>query len=326
MKKNRKSNMRTFSIKRLLQLAMLMLVVTTAKANNTINHPTADPAIEGRWDLTVDMDGKSVPSWLEVRHSGLHMLTGSFVGAGGSARPVSRVNFKEGKISFTLPPQWEPEDRDIVVEGILQDGKLSGTIVGANGKTHNWTGVRAPDLRRAKQPVWGKQVKLFSGTDLKGWHTEGENQWQVKNGVLSSPRPGSNFISDQKFNDFKLHIEFRYPAESNSGVYLRGRYELQVADNKGMEPLKDYLGAIYGFIAPLQMVAKAPGEWQSYDVTLVGRTVSLVANGVQVICNQDIPGVTGGALDSNEGEPGPIMLQGDHGTIEYRNILITPAK
>jgi hypothetical protein len=324
MKKDRRINVDPGSMKRLLTVAVLLLTVSFTKANNT--HPAGDPAIEGRWDLTVDVDGKPVPSWLEVRHSGLHTLTGSFVGGGGSARPVSRVNFKEGKISFSLPPQWETEDRDISVEGSLQDGKLAGTITGADGKTHNWTGVRAPSLKRAKQPVWGKQVKLFSGTDLKGWHTEGENQWQGKNGILGSPRPGSNLISDQKFNDFKLHIEFRYPAESNSGVYLRGRYEIQVADNKGMEPLKDYLGAIYGFIAPLEMVAKAPGEWQAYDVTLVGRTVSLVANGVQVICNQDIPGVTGGALDSKEGEPGPIMLQGDHGTIEYRNIYITPGK
>lgn len=324
MKKGRRINMHPISVKRLLQLVMLLLVVTITKANNNINHPTGDPAIEGRWDLTIDVAGKQVPSWLEVRHSGLHTLVGYFVGAGGSARPVARVNFSDEKISFTLPPQWEPEDKDIAVEGSLQDGKLTGTITGSDGKTYNWVGVRAPVLKRAKQPVWGKQVKLFSGTDLKGWHTEGANQWEAKNGILNSPRPGSNFITDQTFNDFKLHIEFRYPKGSNSGVYLRGRYEVQVADSKGLEPLKDQLGAIYGFIAPTEMVAKAPGEWQSYDVTLIGRMVSVVANGVQIICNQEIPGITGGALDSKEGEPGPIMLQGDHGTIEYRNILITP--
>ena len=324
MKKGRGISMHPVSMKRLLQLAVLLLVVSFSKANNSNNQPAGDPAIEGRWDLTIDVEGKQVPSWLEVRHSGLHTLVGYFVGAGGSARPVSRVNFSKGKISFTLPPQWEPEDKDLAVEGSLQDDKLSGTITGSDGKTHNWTGVRAPVLKRAKQPVWGKQIKLFSGTDLKGWHTEGANQWEVKNGILKSPRPGSNLITDQKFNDFKLHIEFRYPKESNSGVYLRGRYEVQVADNKGMEPLKDYFGAIYGFIAPLEMVAKGPGEWQSYDITLVGRVVTVVANGVQIICNQEIPGITGGALDSKEGEPGPIMLQGDHGTIDYRNILITP--
>jgi hypothetical protein len=304
----------------------LLFVVSTSKANNLPGKSYGDPTIEGRWDLTINMEGKEVPSWLEVRHSGLHMLVGYFVGAGGSARPISRVNFSDGKISFTLPPQWEKENNDIVVEGTLQAGALAGTITGADGKTHNWAGVRAPSLRRKSPPVWGKQIKLFSGTDLKGWHAMGENQWVAKGGILQSPRPGSNLVTDQTFNDFKLHIEFRYPKESNSGVYLRGRYEVQVADNKGSEPLKDYFGAIYGFIAPNEMVAKDAGEWQTYDITLVGRIVTVVANGKTVICDQEIPGITGGAMDSKEGEPGPIFLQGDHGTIEYRNILITPAK
>lgn len=123
-----------------------------------------------------------------------------------------------------------------------------------------------------------------------------------------------------------MHIEFRYPKESNSGVYLRGRYEVQVSDSKGMPPLKDYLGAIYGFIAPLEMVAKEPGEWQTFDITLVGRLVTLVGNGKQIIYKQEIPGITGGAMDSNEAELGPIMIQGDHGPVEYRNIILTPAK
>ena len=135
-----------------------------------------------------------------------------------------------------------------------------------------------------------------------------------------------NIITDQTFNDFKLHIEFRYPEGSNSGVYLRGRYEIQVEDNRGQEPLSTFFGGIYGFITPNEMAAKAPGEWQTYDVTLVGRRVTVVANGKKIITDQIIPGITGGALDSKEGEPGPIMLQGDHGPVEYRNIIITPAK
>jgi hypothetical protein len=144
--------------------------------------------------------------------------------------------------------------------------------------------------------------------------------------VLKSPHSGSNIVSDQKFNDFKLHIEFRYPKESNSGVYLRGRYEIQVEDSKGKEPTVDFLGAVYGFIIPKKMMAKDAGEWQSYDITLIGRRVTLVVNGTQVITDQEIPGITGGALDSNEGEPGPLQIQGDHGPIELRNIVITPAK
>ena len=309
---------------------LLVLMIAGTLSSSFINPPHKffeGSPIEGRWDLTITIDGKQLPSWLEVHHSGLHMLVGQFVGVGGSARPISRVNFKEGKLNFSLPPQWEPEDRDIVVDGTLEGEKLSGTLVAANGKTYNWTGVRAPRLHRNEEPVWGKPEKLFNGKNLNGWHAEGENQWVAAEGsILRSPKPGSNIMTDKKFSDFKLHVEFRYPKGSNSGVYLRGRYEVQVMDSKGMEPQKDLLGAIYGFISPSEMMAKDPGVWQSYDITLVGRTVTLAVNGKTVICKQEIPGITGGALDSNEGEPGPIMFQGDHGTIEYRNIIITTPK
>ncbi|MFM2145426.1 MAG: hypothetical protein RL732_262, partial [Bacteroidota bacterium] len=163
--------------------------------------------------------------------------------------------------------------------------------------------------------------------DLTGWHASGKtNQWVVENGVLKSPRSGSNIISDQKFEDFKLHIEFRFPEHSNSGVYLRGRYEVQVEDSYGREPSSHLLGGVYGFLTPNEMAAKKAGEWQIYDITLVGRTVTVEVNGKKVINEQIIPGITGGALDSREGEPGPIMMQGDHGPIEYRNIVITPGR
>jgi hypothetical protein len=143
---------------------------------------------------------------------------------------------------------------------------------------------------------------------------------------LKSPKSGSNLITTQKFNDFKLHIEFRYQAGSNSGVYLRSRYELQIIDCLGQEPSSVLLGGIYGFLTPNENAAKAPGEWQSYDITLVGRRVTVVANGKTVICDAIIPGITGGAIDSKEAEPGPILLQGDHGPIDFRNIMITTAK
>jgi hypothetical protein len=306
--------------------ALTLFSASAIKANNHHFKKFEGSPIEGRWDLTVTVGGKELPSWLEVRHSGTHHLIGYFVGVGGSARPISKVNFSDGKMSFTIPPQWEKEDNDIVVEGTLTGDNLSGTIIGSDGKTNNWVGVRAPSLWRTSPPAWGKPITLFNGKNLNGWHAMGENQWQAVDGILRSPKPGSNLVTDQTFNDFKLHIEFRYPKESNSGVYLRGRYEVQVADNKGLEPLSIYFGGIYGFISPTEMVAKEPGEWQSYDITLVGRIVTIVANGKMIICSQTIPGITGGAINSKEGEPGPILLQGDHGTIEYRNIVITPAK
>ena len=276
--------------------------------------------------MTVTIDGKPSPSWLRVIHSGNHTLVGEWVSVSGSARPIAKVNYTGGKFSFSIPPQWESGPNDLSVEGTVAGNHLSGTVTYPDGKSYSWTAVRAPSLKRQKAPVWGAPIRLFNGRDLKGWHAMGDNQWKAENGILFSPKSGSNLVTDQKFNDFKLHIEFRYPKGSNSGIYLRGRYEVQVMDSKGNEPLSGELGGVYGFIAPSEQVAKNPGEWQSYDITLVGRMITLVANGKTIICNQEIPGITGGALDSNEGDPGPIYLQGDHGPVEYRNITLTPAK
>jgi hypothetical protein len=133
-------------------------------------------------------------------------------------------------------------------------------------------------------------------------------------------------MTERTFTDYTLHLEFRYPKGSNSGVYQRGRYEVQIEDSLTTEPQNDLLGSVYGFLSPSQVVAKKPGEWQSFDITLVGRMITVVANGTTVICNREIPGPTGGALDSDEGAPGPLLLQGDHGPIEYRNIVLRPAK
>ncbi|MPR35941.1 3-keto-disaccharide hydrolase [Salmonirosea aquatica] len=299
---------------------MLAVCISTVQAK-----PLATP-LEGRWDLTVDMNGKPAPSWLEVTHSGNHTLVGRFVSVSGSARPISEVHFQDGKFNFSIPPQWESGENDFSVQGTVQGDKMSGTLTTPDGKSHSWTGVRAPKLRRTSTPAWGKPIKLTEGNMIKGWHAAGTNQWTIQDGVLKSEKSGANLITDEKFDDFKLHVEFRIPKGSNSGVYLRGRYEVQVTDGKGMEPSYGELGGVYGFIAPSEMVAKEPGEWQSFDVTLIGRMITLDVNGQRVITNQEIPGITGGALDSNEGEPGPLYIQGDHGPVEYRNIVITPAK
>lgn len=282
--------------------------------------------IEGRWDITIDVEGKKLPSWLEIHRSGLRTLVGEFVGTGGSARPVSKVNFSNGNFSFSIPPQWEREDNDLIVKGILSGDSLSGNMTFSNGKTYSYVAYRAPELRRKSKPVWGKPIKLFNGKNLNGWHALGNNQWIVDSGFLRSPHSGANLITDNTFTDFKLHIEFRYPKGSNSGVYLRGRYEVQIEDTGGQEPVKNELGSIYGFLAPTELVAKGPGQWQSYDITLVGRMVTVVANGITIICNREIPGITGGALNSNEGDSGPLLIQGDHGPVDYRNIILTPAK
>jgi len=284
-------------------------------------------SVLGRWDITMKIGEREFPSWLEIHRSGVKMLVGEFVSAGGSARPISRVNLENGKLSFSIPAQWESQDKNFEFEGTLQADSLVGTIILPDGRNCKFSAVKAPSLTRTSKPVWGKSIKLFNDKDLTGWHPSGKtNQWVVENGVLKSPKPGSNIISDQTFTDFKLHVEFRYAAHGNSGVYLRGRYEVQITDYYEDTPPKDVLGSVYGFIKPNEKVATKPGEWVTYDITLIGRNVTIVVNGITTVNNQEIPGITGGALNSREGEPGPIMLQGDHEPIEYRNIVITPAK
>lgn len=283
-----------------------------------------ETAVIGKWDLVVQKDGEQLPSWLEIRKSGTSTLIGQFVYAFGSARPIAEIKVKANKFYFSIPKQWEGGKMDMSFEGQLDGDGIKGTMQYVDGKTYQWSGVKAPKLAYHKNPKWGSPIQLFNGKDLTGWKAMGENQWIVKDGVLTSPKSGANLVTESTFNDFKLHIEFRYPEGSNSGVYLRGRYEVQIEDNKGMEPSNILFAGIYGFLTPTEMVAKNAGEWQQYDITLIGRRVTVIANGVPVIIDRTIPGITGGALDSKEGSPGPFFIQGDHGPIEYRNIIVTP--
>jgi hypothetical protein len=286
----------------------------------------AQKVVMGRWDLVVQLPGGEQPAWLEVRHSGHQTLVGQFVGWHGSARPIARVDVDDSHLRFAIPPQWEQGTGDLTVEGQLQGDQLSGSMVTPDGTRVAWTGRRAPALRRAAPPKWGKPIQLFNGVDLAGWRVvQGNNEWQVADGVLRNVKIGGNLVTDQAFTDFQLHLEFRYAERGNSGVYLRGRYEVQVLDGPSEEPASDLQGAIYGFLTPSEIVTNGPDEWNTLDITLVGRLVTIVVNGKTVISEQAIPGITGGALDSDEGAPGPILLQGDHSPIEYRNIVLTPA-
>jgi hypothetical protein len=143
--------------------------------------------------------------------------------------------------------------------------------------------------------------------------------------VLSNRTPSSDLISRGKFRDFKLHLEVEVPPGGNSGIYLRGRHEVQVLDSWGKAPGSREMGGVYGQVTPTVNAARPAGEWQSYDITFVGRRVKVVLNRTTIIDFAEVPGITGGALDSDEGSPGPLMLQGDHTGIRYRNILVTPA-
>ena len=281
--------------------------------------------LEGKWNLTIEQEGNELPSWLEIRHSGFNTLVGRFTYAFGSARPVAEIE-KHGDdlFSFEIPPQWEPGASNMKFEGKIVGDRLEGSMVYVNGKTYSWTATKAPMLSYYDNAKEGKTIKLFNGKDLEGWIVKPGNQWTVINGILTSPKPGVNFVSEEKFNDFKLHAEFRYAEGGNSGLYLRGRYEVQIADNYGLEPSSVYFGGVYGLLTPNENVAMKAGEWQTFDITLVGRRVTVVANGKTIISNQNIEGMTGGALDNNEAEAGPIMIQGDHGPVEFRSLEITP--
>jgi 3-keto-disaccharide hydrolase len=307
--------------------AALMLAAGTFSGTLAQSGGASEPLL-GRWDLVVQRGTQTSPSWLEIERSGTARLVGQFVGSGGSARPIAKIEFTDGTFRFAIPPQWESNPRDLTFEGRLEGDRITGSITMGDGEKVTWSGTRAPSLRRAAPAAWGDPITLFNGKSLDGWQTVGghESQWGAVGGILQNAKSGANLVTVQKFEDFKLHVEFRVPKGENSGVYLRGRYELQVDDAAGLEPSAHHLGGLYGFIAPSENVARAAGEWQSMNVTLVGRMLTYELNGTTVICNREIPGITGGALDSAEADPGPLLLQGDHGPVDYRNIVITPAK
>ncbi|MGZ8413905.1 MAG: 3-keto-disaccharide hydrolase [Gemmatirosa sp.] len=289
----------------------------------------AEPPIVGRWDLRVTRpDGSIAPSWLEVTRSGNRALVGRFVGDVGSARPIARIDFADGTMRFAIPPQWEEGQTDLTVEGTFASERMTGSLVTPSGERRTWTATRAPSLRRAAAPRWGTPVRLFNGRDLTGWKNQGgDSRWRVVDGVLTNTASGGNLVTTRTFDDFKLHVEFRVPARGNSGIYLRGRYEVQVEDSGDRsELLPLHVGGVYGFLEPNENASRKPGEWQTYDITLVGRRVTVVLNGRTIVADQIIPGITGGALDSEEGAPGPILLQGDHTAVEYRSIVLTPGR
>lgn len=300
-------------------LFLFTIMLSTGFANAQEGHP-----LEGKWNLTIEQDRKKLPSWLEIRHSGSSRLIGRFTYAFGSARPIAEIKKYGDIFTFEIPPQWEPGASNMVFEGKLNGDSLNGTMIYVDGKVHDWTAVKSPNLPYYENGKKGKKIKLFNGKNLDGWKVAPNNQWKVVNGILTSPQSGVNLISEQKFQDFTLKAEFRYPKGSNSGLYLRGRYEVQIADNEGLEASSIYFGGIYGLLSPNTNMAKKAGKWQTYEITLIGRRVTIIANGTTIISEQNIDGMTGGALDNNEAEPGPIMIQGDHGPVEFRTLEITP--
>ena len=261
------------------------------------------------------------PDWMEFAEEGPSGVV-RLVGRTGSVHPGNEVKVQGSHLTFTSPEgNWD------VTAG---SHKLSGVLRRSNSAEVQVSGVPAPSLKRAAPAAWSAPEPLFNGKDLTGWEVDDPSKtyWSAQNGELHNDKGGANIHTTRKFDDFKLHIEYNCPQGGNSGVYLRGRYEVQV-EYEPPEKNDQFhaMGSIYGFIAPSVELPKRPGQWESYDVTLVGRTVTVIRDGTKIIDEQEIPGITGGALDSHEGEPGPLYLQGDHtGGLRYRNITISLPK
>ena len=184
MKKTAACSQPFFSLLYVSYLLIFLWSVTPASGQGD------DESLIGRWDLTVEMDNRQAPSWLEVKRSGISTLVGQFVADGGSARPVSRVHFKDGKIHFAIPPQWERADKDMIFEGTLTSDKLTGTITSSQGKKYPFRGERAPLLKRTELIVWGNPVQLFNGKDLTGWKPRNNNHpncWGVAEYTAEAP-------------------------------------------------------------------------------------------------------------------------------------------
>ncbi len=304
----------------------------------------------GRWALTLP----NAAGWLEVKKEG-NWFDASILWGGGSVVPVSSVTIADGVLTITRVREVERKDpagkvvrKQQLTETLtakLAGSELKGTRRnprpnGLGFEETEWVGKRIPALpaRPTLATVkYGAPISLLASGDLSGWRlieSGSENGWAVENGtLLNRPAPHvegqprrrfGNLRTDREFEDFNLKLEVNVPKGSNSGVYLRGIYEIQVADSFGKALDSHNMGAVYSRITPSVAAEKAPGEWQELDITLVDRHATVVLNGKTIIDNQPLAGCTGGALWSDQSKPGPIFLQGDHGAVSYRNLVLRP--
>jgi hypothetical protein len=278
----------------------------------------------GRWDFTIAPERAN---WLGVtsKDGGPEIW---FQPTGGHVYQVTDFKTSGSHLTLHLQPA-SSKNPALVWELDATGGKLTGMQEHGTERTP-LTGVAAPDLKRAEPAAWTTPEPLFDGKDLNGWEPldPAHNHWSAQNGELVNEQHGANLRTTRKFDDFKLHIEYNCPDDGNSGIYLRGRYEVQVEyEPLSKNPPDRRIGSVYGRLTPAVDLPRKPGTWESFDITLVGRTVTVVRNGMLIIDHKEIPGITGGALDANEAEPGPIYLQGDHtGGLKFRNILVSIPK
>lgn len=288
----------------------------------------------GRWDMTVTpATGDPYPQWMELTEKE-GKIEGRVQPRGGAWRPIVGAKIEAGKLTVAVSGgsrgpaiNWELTSVSAdTLKGLEKRGDAAGPTL---------AGVRAPALDRPMPAKWSAPRPLFDGKDLSGWEPIGNvenNKWVARDGELVNDNPetpgkhgpgAANIKTTAKFQDFKLHIEVDCPEGGNSGIYLRGRYEVQVGTEGGTQPSHE-MGAIYSYYPPPAGSELGLGKWTAFDITLVGRHVTVLRDGKMYHDNVEIPGPTGGALDSNEAEPGPFYLQGDHhGIVRYRNITIS---
>jgi len=299
----------------------------------------ADTDFNGRWDLIVHNNpGCTVTCawWLEVNGAGTATAKGSFVGfPDGSLHDID-IAVKDGVLRFVWDRASAPgrnggapsPAQHIDYEVRLANGKLEGATKGAK-RDVTFTGERAPVIDEHDDGSWvkGKPITLFNGKDLSGWGgilSPDAVGWTVENGLLTSKGHADNLITKEKYWNFEVHAEYKIEEGSNSGVGLRGRYEVQIAADYGRPPGMHGTGALYTRILPPVNAGKPNGEWQTLDIRLVGREVTATLNGVKLYDKGSIIGLTGIAYDPYEGKPGSLELQGDHGAVQFRNLVLTP--
>ena len=332
----------------ILSLAKRVAFIAVAATLLTTSLVAAGNPFVGRWALTIPGGGAG---WLGVAEQD-GQLKGSILWGGGSVVPVTSTKVEDETLVVTRVNESRQKDAagKTVVKKTIETitAKLDGESLKlttstkdedgkARGRAADFTGRRippvppTPDLTKVK---FGAPISIFNGKDLSGWKTMGKdpNGWKVANGILSNEavqEPGrhksyANIRTEREFEDFNLRLEFRVPKDGNSGVYLRGIYEIQVADSFGKRNDPHNCGALYSRILPSENVSRPPGEWQTFDITLVDRHLTVIHNGTKTIDNQPVLGCTGGALWSDESRPGPIYLQGDHDSVDYRNMILRP--
>lgn len=322
-----------------LLTAVFVLFTFLSNAQNSKND------FFGMW--TIDIEGGSV-GWIQV-HENDGFLDAELLWQGGSVVPVSHVYFiDENNLVVTRTGERrKSENRTHVItqtftfkrKGDKFIGVLSQASRDAMSMTEtNFKGWKLPDVGNApdlSKVKYGEPIQLFNGKDLTGWRLINEKQangFKVVDGVLVNDpvnKDGQrvnfgNLRTGQEFEDFNLKLEVNVPAHSNSGVYLRGMYEIQVVDSYGKELDSHNMGGLYSRIKPTVAAEKKGGEWQTMDITLCQRHVTVILNGKKIIDNQPAFGPTGGAMSADVFKAGPIYLQGDHGKVSYRNMILTP--